>query len=54
MSATDSIGKRAIDVASTALGSQVVVEGVAYCVDGVCGGLSEGLGEGMKTMELEK
>ena len=51
MSATDSLGRKAIEVASTALGSEVVVGGLGYCIDGVCGGLTEGLGEGFKAFE---
>ena len=51
MSTTDTLGKRAIEVASTALGSEFVMEGVSYCVEGVCGGVTEGLGEGMKGIE---
>ncbi len=51
MQATDTLGRRAIGMASTALGSEVVMETVGYCVDGVCGGVTEGLGEGMKAIE---
>ena len=54
MSATDSVGRKAIEVASTALGSDLVVEGVAYCVDGFCGGLSEGFGEGLRAIEASQ
>ena len=49
--ATDTLGKRAIGIASSALGSEMVMEMVGYCVEGVCGGVTEGLGEGMKTIE---
>lgn len=48
--ATDALGKRALGVASTALGSELVMETVGYCVEGVCGGVTEGLGEGMKAI----
>ena len=54
MQATDTLGKRAIGMASTALGSDVVMETVGYCVEGVCGGVTEGLGEGMKAIEARE
>lgn len=53
LSATDSVGKRAVEIASMALGSDLVVDGVAYCVDGVCGGLLEGFQEGLKGIEIK-
>ena len=54
MSATDSIGRKAIEIASTALGSELVLGTVAYCIDGVCGGVTEGLVEGMKAIDTRK
>lgn len=48
--ATDALGKRALEVATTALGSEMVMETVGYCVEGVCGGVTEGLGEGLKAI----
>lgn len=48
---TDALGKRAMRMASMALGSDLVIETVGYCVEGVCGGVTEGLGEGMKAIE---
>lgn len=51
MQATNTLGKRATEVVSTALGSELVMETVGYCVEGICGGVTEGLGEGMKAIE---
>jgi len=51
ISTADSLGKKAIDLASSALGNEMITETVAYCVDGVCGGLTEGLGEGIRVIE---
>ena len=44
----NTLGKKSIELAGCAMGNEVVMRGVSYCVDGVCGGVSEGLGEGIK------
>lgn len=51
VSMADSLGKKSLSVASTAFGNQAVLAAMTYCVDGVCGGLTEGLGEGMKAID---
>ena len=54
ISTADSLGKKGIELASSALGHEVVMEGLAYCVDGIRGGLVEGLGEGLKLIEAPR
>ena len=52
MSTADSLGRKSLELVSTALGHEIVMDGLAYCVDGVRGGLTEGLGEGLKVIEM--
>ena len=53
VAAVDSFGKRGIALASTAITNQVVLGAVTYWVDGIRGGLNEGLGEGLKVIEAQ-
>ena len=50
----DTFTKKGTSLASTALENKMVVGTIAYCVEGICGGLNEGLGEGMKAMGAQK
>ncbi len=51
VSTTDSLGKKSLSIASTVFGNAAVLAAMTYCVDGVCGGLTEGLGEGIKAID---
>ena len=53
VNAADSLGKTSMAFAGTAVTNEVVLGAVTYCVDGIRGGLSEGLGEGMKVIEAQ-
>ena len=44
----NTLGKKAIEIAGSTMGNETVKRGVHYCVDGVCGGVCAGLGEGMR------
>ena len=54
MNAADTLGKRSIEIAGTMLENKFVMGTVQYCVEGICGGLTEGLGEGMRAIEARK
>ncbi len=43
-------GKLGVNVVGMAMNNKPVMEVITYCVDGICGGLSEGLGEGIKAI----
>ncbi|KAL6715115.1 hypothetical protein ACLMJK_007377 [Lecanora helva] len=47
----DSIGRKSVDVTGAALNNELIMGAVTYCVEGICGGLNEGLGKGMKAIE---
>ncbi|CAD6582446.1 MAG: hypothetical protein ASARMPRED_000967 [Alectoria sarmentosa] len=49
----DSFGKRSMALASAAMTNEVVLRAVTYWVDGIRGGLNEGLGEGFKVIEAQ-
>ena len=49
----DSFGKRGMALASTAMTNELVLGAVTYWVDGIRGGLNEGLGEGLKVIEAQ-
>lgn len=53
VTAADSLGKTSMALAGTAMTNEVVLGAVTYWVDGICGGVSEGLGEGMKVIEAQ-
>ena len=53
VTAADSLGKTSMALAGTAMTNELVVGAVTYWVDGIRGGLSEGLGEGMKVIEAQ-
>ena len=47
----DSLGKKTMEFASNTLGHDFVIASIAYCIDGVRGGLTEGFGRGLKVIE---
>ena len=49
--AADTAGRRSLDILGTAAENKIMVGAVQYCVEGICGGLTEGLGVGMKAIE---
>ena len=49
--AADTAGRRSLEILGTAVENKLMVEAVQYCVEGICGGLTEGLGVGMKAIE---
>lgn len=51
MSSVNYFGKLGMDVVGTAVNNKPVMEVVIYCVDGICGGLNEGLVEGIKAID---
>ena len=51
MNAIDSLSRKSMDVTGAAMRNELVMGAVTYCVEGVCGGLNEGLGEGMKAID---
>lgn len=53
VTAVDSFRKRSMALASTAITNEVVLGAVTYWVDGIRGGLNEGLGEGLKVIEAQ-
>lgn len=53
VTAADSFGKRSVALASTAISNEVVLGAVTYWVDGIRGGLNEGLGEGLRVIEAQ-
>ena len=53
LTTADTLGKRSIALASTAMTNKLILGAVTYWVDGIRGGLDEGLGEGMKVIEKQ-
>lgn len=53
VTAADSIGKRSVALASTAITNDAVLGAVTYWVDGIRGGLNEGLDQGLKVIEAQ-
>ena len=53
ITAANSFGKRSMALASTAMANEIVLRAVTYWVDGIRGGLNEGLGEGLKVIEAQ-
>lgn len=51
ISLVNHFGKLGMEVMKTAMNNKPVVEVVTYCVDGICGGLNEGLCEGIKAID---
>ena len=49
----DSVGRTSVALANTAMTNQVFLRAVTYWVDGIRGGLNEGLDQGLKAMENE-
>ena len=50
----DSFGKKSMNLADTALENKLIMGTITYCIEGICGGLNEGLDEGMKAIEARK
>ena len=48
MKTANSLQKKSMVVVAAALSNEQVMDTVMYCVEGICGGLNEGLGEGSK------
>lgn len=53
VTATDSFGKTGMTLASRAMTNGIVLGAITYWVDGIRGGLNEGLGEGLKVIEAQ-
>lgn len=53
VTAADLFGRRSMALASTAMTNEVVWGAVKYWVDGIRGGVNEGLGEGLKVIEAQ-
>lgn len=51
MGAADTAGRRSLEILGTAAENKLMVGAIQYCVEGICGGLTEGLGVGMKAIE---
>ncbi len=49
--AADTAGRRSLEILGTAAENKIMVGAVQYCVEGICGGLTEGLGVGMRAIE---
>lgn len=49
--AADTAGRRSLEILGTAAENKLMVGAVQYCVEGIRGGLTEGLGVGMKAIE---
>ena len=50
MNLVDQFGKIGMGVMGTAANNRLMVDVITYCVEGVCGGLNEGLGEGTRVI----
>lgn len=53
ITAADLFGRKSMALASLAMTNEVVLGAVTYWVDGIRGGLNEGLGEGLKVIEAQ-
>lgn len=51
ISLLNDLGKLGMDILRTAMNKRPVVEVITYCVDGICGGLNEGLRQGIKAID---
>lgn len=51
MATVDYLGKQAIRFANYALRHELSMRCIVYCVDGIQGGLTEGLGKGLRLIE---
>ena len=54
MATIDSVSNKSSSLAGSAIENKAVTGAFMYCVEGICGGLNEGLGEGLKAMEARK
>ena len=50
-SSINTFGKRSMELAGSAMENETLMRSVDYCVQGVCGGLNEGIGEGLRANE---
>ena len=46
----DMAGKRSLEIVTTAADNKIVLGAVQYCIEGFCGGMTEGLDVGMRAM----
>ena len=53
IAAADTLGKRSVALASTAMTNESILGAVTYWVDGIRGGLDEGLDEGLKVIDTD-
>lgn len=53
VTAADRLGKGSVALASTAMTNDLILGAVTYWVDGIRGGLDEGLGEGLKVIDSD-
>ena len=53
VTAADRLGKGSMALASTAMTNGFILGAVSYWVDGIRGGLDEGLGEGLKVIDSD-
>ena len=53
VTAADRLGKGSVALASTAMTNDFILGAVSYWVDGIRGGLDEGLGEGLKVIDSD-
>ena len=51
VTAADSLGKRSMALASTAMTNEAALGVLTYWIDGIRGGLNEGLDQGWKVIE---
>ncbi len=51
ISLVNHLGNLGMDILRTAMNKRPVVEVITYCVDGICGGLNEGLRQGIKAID---
>ena len=53
VTAADRLGKGSMALASTAMTNEFILGAVSYWVEGIRGGLDEGLGEGLKVIDSD-
>lgn len=51
VSTADILGKKSVGFAGSALDNEMVMGTMTYCIDGISGGLNEGLSKGMQAIE---
>lgn len=53
VTAIDSLSRKSMDVTGAAMENRLITGAVTYCIEGICGGLNDGLGEGMKAFRAQ-